>query len=447
MSITTLELSGLNQRRQMPSRGQGCSFQLLVDSGSTRRRKRASLLISMVAHCLTLTVTSGAHSVELQRQPIQSLVQPRIQRIPDIEIPLGMQVTWVTADGSGSTRTTPNRQARNEFPGFTAPVRIAKGFGHPRLLQPQAAATEHSTVADHSPRQLFIVHHVPTKKNVLTASEIEQPVSLRVLQAPSFDAHLPEPLRLLPHLNAPLTIRHVMVPVRNASLSSPPTKGAELNDSEPRGNAASTGNKLVQQQSARAYATIRPDQAHPNFTASPRDREQTPQASTNTLAVVDFPMAVRIAHPVGGQFDVVVVQTSLEEMLPEAEGVMAGYSVYTVYLQVGSPKEWVLHYASEESTAVQEENILRLPDPRPLAAPYPLVTYRPVTPLSFASTYLLVRGYLNSEGRFEQLKILGKQIRQSNILSILNQWQFRPAKRGDTPTRLEILLAIPAEET
>ena len=53
---------------------------------------------------------------------------------------------------------------------------------------------------------------------------------------------------------------------------------------------------------------------------------------------------LRVLHPNNGVFDVVVVQSSGAEAFPEASAALSGRPIYTVYLQVGAPKEWIMQY-------------------------------------------------------------------------------------------------------
>lgn len=156
--------------------------------------------------------------------------------------------------------------------------------------------------------------------------------------------------------------------------------------------------------------------------------------------------ALRIEHPPGGVFDVVVVQPAPLEGFPESSGALSGRPVYSVFLRVGAAKEWILQYCvpGEDQTMVVSGGVVRLSSPAPVAAPYPRVTYLPPIQRR-AGGYMIVHGYLDAEGRFRQLEVLRAADREeaSTVLPILERWEFRPATRNGQPLSVEILLAIP----
>jgi hypothetical protein len=155
---------------------------------------------------------------------------------------------------------------------------------------------------------------------------------------------------------------------------------------------------------------------------------------------------VRIDHPPGAVADVVVVQPAPMDGAIETSGALSGRPVYSVFLQVGAPRQWILQYCvpGEDQSMVVTGGVVRLSSPAPLAAPYPKVTYLPpVRPKP--GSYLLIHGYLNTAGRFEALQPLRGADREeaAAIIPVLERWEFRPAMREGQPVRIEILLAIP----
>jgi hypothetical protein len=158
--------------------------------------------------------------------------------------------------------------------------------------------------------------------------------------------------------------------------------------------------------------------------------------------------ATRTVHPPGGVFDV-VVQSSGPEGFPESAGVLSGKPIYSVYLAVGAPKEWILQYcipAEEAENAEVVGGVVRLGVSAPLTAPYPRTTFRP-PPHHRLGGYLMVHGFIGANGRFQDLRVLGAGDPRDNAyaIAVLEQWEFRPATRQGQPIHVEILLAIPAE--
>jgi hypothetical protein len=144
-----------------------------------------------------------------------------------------------------------------------------------------------------------------------------------------------------------------------------------------------------------------------------------------------------------GQFGVVVVGSSLEEMYPEAAELWSGRLAYTVYVHVGLAKSWILQYSLLPSAdAAAGGNAAHL------AAPWPYTIIRPNLALGeFNADALMVRGIVNAAGRFEALAVAfpPKFPQAEFVLSSLRQWEFRPATQGGQPTAVEVLLIIPGE--
>jgi hypothetical protein len=159
---------------------------------------------------------------------------------------------------------------------------------------------------------------------------------------------------------------------------------------------------------------------------------------------------LRVLHPAGGVFDVVVVQTSNSEAFSAGADALSGRPIYTVYLQVGAPKEWIMEYCLPNMAgAVQTGGIVNLGNPEPVTAPYPTVTVRPPEDWRHGSDYLLVHGFLDENGRLRDMKILASQNPQEAltdaVLQYLPYWEFRPAVVDGHPVKVEVILAVPPD--
>ncbi|MBZ5596147.1 MAG: hypothetical protein LAP39_28210 [Acidobacteriia bacterium] len=160
---------------------------------------------------------------------------------------------------------------------------------------------------------------------------------------------------------------------------------------------------------------------------------------------------LRIIHPNNGVFDIVVVQNSSSETFPDAAAALSGRPIYTVYLQVGSSKEWVLQFCVPETAGpIQTGGLVKLGKPAPIGAPYPMVTVRPPEDWQHGSEYLLVHGFLDESGRFRDLRILPSHEptlpTTSALLDYLAFWEFRPAVRDGRPVKVEVILAVPPDQ-
>jgi len=122
-------------------------------------------------------------------------------------------------------------------------------------------------------------------------------------------------------------------------------------------------------------------------------------------------------------------------------GAWSGRIAYTAYLHVGQSKSWIMQYSlPSNAEAAAGGTISRL------EAPWPYNIVRPnLAPGSIDADALLVRGFVNQSGRFEDLGIVFPQPFSSAqfVLTALQQWQFRPATQDGQPVRVEVLLIIP----
>jgi hypothetical protein len=160
---------------------------------------------------------------------------------------------------------------------------------------------------------------------------------------------------------------------------------------------------------------------------------------------------IKIEHPVNAAFDVVVMQSSADPSFAESAGVLSGQPVYTVYLQVGAPKAWVLQYCIPKESAPPPRIVggaVNIGSPSPLKAPFPLVTLLPPVTMLPRVGYIIVHGSVDTQGQLKDLTV----IRAPNanmkalIVSELAKWHFRPAVRDGAPVVVEILLAIPPQD-
>lgn len=155
----------------------------------------------------------------------------------------------------------------------------------------------------------------------------------------------------------------------------------------------------------------------------------------------------QVTHPANGRFDVVVVQNSLAESVAEAGVALSGRPVYTVYLDVGDQKQWVMHFCAPEAAVTQRGGIVQLPDARPLKPPFPQVTFRPVQRLLAAGSHLLVHAFIDEAGAFQQVRVVGEKSQsRATLMAALEKWRFQPALRAGLPARVEVLLAIPVAD-
>ncbi|MCU1248001.1 MAG: hypothetical protein JWQ49_1030 [Edaphobacter sp.] len=154
------------------------------------------------------------------------------------------------------------------------------------------------------------------------------------------------------------------------------------------------------------------------------------------------PTVVHITLPKDGKFGVVVVGSSLAEDYPETVHLWSGRLAYTVYLRVGVGKNWILQYSLPRAQEVASTGSASRPD-----APWPYDMTRPSIDPDANTDAIMVHGFVNTAGRFEQLAVVFPTAlaEAKFLLHALQQWQFRPSMQSGQATAVEVLLIIPAE--
>ena len=168
----------------------------------------------------------------------------------------------------------------------------------------------------------------------------------------------------------------------------------------------------------------------------------TPDPATGNSAGV-----IRVAHPANGNFDVVILQSGSRDDLPDVGTVLSGNPVYTVYLNVGDKREWLLEYCIPSSVTFRTSAYqVNIDDPGVVAAPYPVSTAIPARVVELQrSRHIALHGVLSPTGIFHNVTSPDMEdplVRE--VLPLLGQWKFRPALRDQVPVEVEILLIIPA---
>jgi hypothetical protein len=155
-------------------------------------------------------------------------------------------------------------------------------------------------------------------------------------------------------------------------------------------------------------------------------------SSTNGSSVT------RISLPRNGSFGVTVIGSSVTDEYPETAGIWGDRLAYTVYIHTGLARNWIMQYALPAAAGAAQQ--IR-PD-----APWPFYIVVPhIAPDDVNAAAILVHGYVNAEGRFEQLAIVSPPglPRRDSLLSALQEWQFRPAIESRQNTAVEVLLVVP----
>lgn len=170
-------------------------------------------------------------------------------------------------------------------------------------------------------------------------------------------------------------------------------------------------------------------------TASPAPGTETAPDALGRLT------STPIALPKDGHFGSVIVNDAIEQQFPELNDAWGGRVAYTAYLHVGLAKSWIMQYSLPPNAEAAAGGTVS-----GLEAPWPYNIVRPnLAPGSIDADALMIRGFVDQSGRFEDLSIVFPQPFASAqfVLTALKQWQFRPATQNGQSVRVEVLLIIP----
>jgi hypothetical protein len=276
-----------------------------------------------------------------------------------------------------------------------------------------------------------IASHVPSPVQMPPASASQQtapPTPAAVLSLS--DLRLKDGTAALPPVNESLASKvqgtmgttPAQTPSAEAGKGAPGAKPGENGTSQ---NAGAPGN-------------------HPGTSSAGKPETASPASGSETAPdAMGRLTSTPIALPKDGHFGSVLVNDAIEQQFPEMEGIWSGRMAYTAYLHVGLSKSWIMQYSlPANAEAAAGGSVSRL------EAPWPYNIVRPnFAPGSIDADALMIRGYVDPSGRFQDLSIVFPQPFSSAqfVLNTLKQWQFRPATQNGQAVRVEVLLIIPEE--
>lgn len=214
--------------------------------------------------------------------------------------------------------------------------------------------------------------------------------------------------------------------------------GSPVKPPEPAGSSPSPGR-----------ATSASAREHEPMEHTPIGLAPDPGRPRAVPALLPLPPAVegevRLVHPADGQFDVVLLQSAPDSALE----VLKGGPVYSVYLDVGTRKEWMLHFCAREPSVEITEHLVRIGAVEPIAAPYPKFTVVPPSLVAGAGRGpTAISGVIDEDGHFGHLDALEEDDRGvlKHLMSTFENWLFQPAKRKGVPLAVQVVLVIPAAD-
>ena len=205
------------------------------------------------------------------------------------------------------------------------------------------------------------------------------------------------------------------------------------------GNAASHQNGVGTGQDSGEKATVANSTSGGSGQPGADTGSASPQSTNADSGSGQAAGVKHISLPENGQFGVVVVGSSIADEYPETTGLWSDRMAYTVYLQLGLARNWILQYSLPRSAQAAAAGEPIRPD-----APWPYEIMRPTLDESDTDA-VMVHGFVDAAGRFEHLTILYPQAFQQSslLLNSLRQWRFRPAMQNGQSAEVEVLLIIP----
>jgi hypothetical protein len=280
------------------------------------------------------------------------------------------------------------------------------------------------------------------------------PVRLRNVtepQAASFEALPGEPVNIIAMASRRDNGRILEIPrgLRNLPVSTAGEGGGQPGERSrlPSEELGASGSAAASTQSTAPAQSGGPTRSSAPTQAA-KGTELLPPTTRPLLSAVNAPGVVRIQHPANGNFDVVVMQSAAREDLPGAASMLTGSPVYTIYLNVGEQKEWLMEYCvpgrdNKQASPYQ----INVDDAGSITPPYPISTVIPEGIRAWqAVKHIVLSGLLTAGG---SLQITGPSnagnSSMNQLVALVSQWVFRPALRNNKAIDLEFVLVIPPQ--
>lgn len=365
-----------------------------------------------------------------QKQALQTIIQPQAPTdltIPQ-ETPLPQVVVWSSQDITIKKIVQPAPKAATEVavrPSLEAPNQEV------RIADLKISSSAFDTKAPLPP---------PSTTSPVSASAPAQ--SQKIPETASKDSGKPTPTSVISLSNIQLQEGTAALPMINEVAPTPFT--GSLSAGQPKSlSQTGTGNAAGKENGTSAGQTSG-DQAGKMGAASGAGGQGGANGQSGGEASVTTGTGQRtvihITLPQDGKFGVVVVGSSVTEDYPETVHLWTGRLAYTVYLHVGVTKNWILQYSVPRAETVAGAGRVTRPD-----APWPYDITRPSIDADVNTDAIMVHGFVNASGRFEQLAVVfpSELAEAKFLLHALQQWQFRPAMQNGQATAVEVLLIIP----
>lgn len=230
------------------------------------------------------------------------------------------------------------------------------------------------------------------------------------------------------------------------SLIVPPTR--EGHSAPPVGNGGPRGMLAGENQHLRAEAQRAGKPLEPQGRAGTAGQARLLKTSLGMLEVLELPNGTQqVKFPPAGSFDIVIVESTPSDAIPEAGRLLTGRPVQTVFLTLGTGQDWILKYClpAAGSSSGQAGMVVTLGRQPRVDPPFIQQAFIPPQKVVQTTRPALFQGVLGANGRFVHLRpVQDSDFQpQPELLQYLEQWQFRPATVDGVPGDVEVLLLVP----
>lgn len=324
--------------------------------------------------------------------------------------------------------STPQPLALPSLPLPSAWSMVSHGAGSDGAENP-AHETQSASGADVA--VVSIADAVPQPQQLVEIPPVNQPQAARGPHPPGSPPELPGEGRL----TAP-AVRSIVPPTRERHSAPPAGKG------DPRGTLAGENQHL------RAGAQRAGKPLEPQARAGTPGQARMLKTSLGMLEVLELPNGTQqVKFPPAGSFDIVIVESTPSDAIPDAGRLLTGRPVQTVFLTLGTGQDWILKYClpAAGSSSGQAGMVVTLGRQPRVDPPFIQQAFIPPQKVGQTTQPALFQGVLGANGRFVHLRpVLDADFQpQPELLQYLEQWQFRPAKVDGVPGDVEVLLLIP----
>jgi hypothetical protein len=235
--------------------------------------------------------------------------------------------------------------------------------------------------------------------------------------------------------------------VRAARSTAPPPRGGHNGMNE--GSAARQGTPVARETPSNSGGPSGNGSPGSLTLAAAPELTRLLRTTLGMVKVLETPSGARqLQYPSGGAFDVVIVESSPGDTVPEADRLLAGRPVHTVFLPLGTGQEWVLQFClpGTGSASGNSGMVVTLGREPKVESPFILRAFLPPPKAVQSTRPALFHGALGPNGRLVRLRPVTDTRYQplDELLPYLERWQFRPAKVDGAPAEVEVLLFVPS---